>query len=106
MSTPTRPSLSIDDVRKVAKLSRLAIPDDQLEDYRSRLSAVLGYVQRLRELDLKNLEPLTTLSPPVNRLGEDEPGPTLPTQALMDMAPDRMPPFVRVPKVLGEGGGA
>jgi aspartyl-tRNA(Asn)/glutamyl-tRNA(Gln) amidotransferase subunit C len=95
--------LSLDDVRKVARLARLAIPDAELESYRSRLSAVLGYFERLRELNLDGVEPLSHPLDATNRLDDDTPGPTLPTSVLMDMAPDTMPPFLKVPKVLGEG---
>jgi aspartyl-tRNA(Asn)/glutamyl-tRNA(Gln) amidotransferase subunit C len=98
--------LSADDVRKVARLSRLAPSDQEVELYRGHLSAILGYVERLRRLDLKDVEPLTHLSEAGNRLDEDTPGPTLPTGALMSMAPDKLPPFVRVPKVIDDGGAA
>jgi aspartyl-tRNA(Asn)/glutamyl-tRNA(Gln) amidotransferase subunit C len=100
------PRLSADEVRKVARLSRLAPSDSEIELYRGHLSAILGYVERLRGLDLGNVEPLTHISEETNRLDEDEPGRTLPTSALMGMAPDKLPPFVRVPKVIDDGGAA
>ena len=99
-------SLSPDDVRKVARLSRLAIPEDQVESYRAQLQAVLGYVERLREVNVEGIEPLTHVADSVNRLDEDIPGPTLPNEVLMKMAPETVPPFVKVPKVIGDGGGA
>jgi aspartyl-tRNA(Asn)/glutamyl-tRNA(Gln) amidotransferase subunit C len=100
--------LSEGDVRKVARLSRLAIASEQARLYQHQLAAVLGYMDRLRALDLSGAEPLTHVSGAVNRLDEDTPGPTLPTETLMQMAPDAMPPFVKVPKVIddGAGGGA
>ena len=100
------PRLSADEVRKVARLSRLAPSETEVELYRSQLSAVLGYVERLRQLDLQNVEPLTHISEETNRLDEDVPGKTLPTETLMGMAPDKVPPFVRVPKVIDDGGAA
>jgi aspartyl-tRNA(Asn)/glutamyl-tRNA(Gln) amidotransferase subunit C len=99
-------SLSPDDVRKVARLSRLAIPEDQIESYRAQLQAVLGYVERLREVNVEGVESLTHVADSVNRLDEDIPGPTLPNEVLMKMAPETVPPFVKVPKVIGDGGGA
>lgn len=98
--------LSPDIVRRVARLSRLAVPEDKIEIYRGQLSAILGHVERLRELDLTGVEPLTNAADAVNRLDADEPGPTLPNSALMEMAPEPAPPFIAVPKVLDEGGGA
>lgn len=99
-------ALSADNVRKVAKLSRLALSDAQVESYRHQLSAVLGYVDRLRRLDLQSVEPMAHVAETVNRLDADTPGPTLPNAALMGLAPDKMEPFVRVPKVIDDGSSA
>lgn len=101
-----RRQLTADDVRKVARLARLAVPDDQIEGHRLALAAVLGYVDRLRDLDLEGVEPLAHVGEEPHRLRADVPHAALPTDALMAMAPDTMPPFVRIPKVIGEGGGA
>lgn len=98
--------LSADQVRKVARLSRLAISDDRIEEYRAKLVAVLGYMERLQELDLSGVEPMTNVAGAVNRFDRDEPGPMLGAAALMKMAPESLPPFIKVPKVLDEGGGA
>ncbi len=100
------PTLSGDDVRRVARLARLELPEDQVEAYRAKLGAVLGYVERLRGLDLHGVEPLAHVGEDAHRLRADDPGPTLPNEVLMRMAPDSMPPFVRIPRVLGEDGGA
>ncbi len=91
---------SADYVRKIARLSRLALSDAQVERLRHDLSAVVSYVDRLRALDLSGVEPLVNVGGGVNRLRDDEPGPTIATAEFMSMAPDAMPPFLRVPKVL------
>jgi len=98
--------LSPDYVRRIAKLSRLSLTDAQVADYGARMTAVLGYMDRLRELKLDDVEPMANVGGTTNRLDDDTPGPTLSNEALMEIAPDTMPPFVKVPKVLGEGGGA
>lgn len=101
-----QPQLTPEAVRKVARLSRLAIADDEVERYRLELAAVLGYVERLRELDLSGVEPLTHVGDEANRLDDDVPGPTLINEAAMSLAPEPHAPYFGVPKVLGEGGGA
>jgi aspartyl-tRNA(Asn)/glutamyl-tRNA(Gln) amidotransferase subunit C len=98
--------MSADEVRKVARLARLEIPERNVEEYRERLGAVLAYAECLGHLDLEGVEPLAQVCEEAMCLRADEPGPTLPTEALMRMAPASMPPFVRIPKVLGDGGGA
>lgn len=93
-------------VRHIAKLSRLAVGASEVEAYRAQLGAVLAHMDTLRALDLAGVEPLTHVSGAVNRLDDDAPGPMLASAELMKLAPSSDPPFVKVPKVLGEGGGA
>lgn len=101
--------LSEQDVRKVAKLARLAISEEQVHQYRGQLAAVLGYMDRLREIDTSGVEPMSHPTDQTNRLDEDvapaagERRTTLSTDVLMGMAPDKMEPFVKVPPVIGEG---
>ena len=84
---------------------------------RTKLEAVLGYVERLRELDLDGVEPMTRASDEPARLRDDTPGEPLKGDALATLAPDlyehqqvdadgeaQTERFIRVPKVLGEGG--
>lgn len=100
-STPITPEA----VRKVAHLSRLALSERELEDCRRHLGAVLGYMARLRALDLDGVEPMTSPIEASNRLADDEPGPTLGNGVLMAIAPADAgaAPFVRVPRVIGGG---
>ena len=94
--------LSPDEVLKIARLARLDLPPERVEAMRTQLESVLGYVDRLRELDLTGVEPLTNIADAVNRLDPDIPGPTLSNETLMKMAPDAAPPFLKVPKVLDD----
>ena len=112
------PDLTPEDVRRIARLSRLAVGDHQIGHYQAELGAILGYVERLGGLDLAGVEPLTHpgggaeslgasgAGPSANRLDPDEPGPVLANDVAMGLAPDPRPPFFSVPKVLGDGGGA
>lgn len=99
-------ALSADEVRKVARLARLALSAEQVETYRAQLSGILSHMERLKELDLASVEPLSNVADAVNRLDEDVPGPTLGNDVLMKMAPEAAAPFLKVPKVIEEGGGA
>lgn len=105
--------LSEADVRKVAKLARLAISDVEVSQHQKALSAVIGYMGTLKSLDLSGVDaPGAALHAGAggdgsgSHLATDEVGPTLPNATLMAMSPQSMPPFVRVPKVLDDGGGA
>ncbi|MCG3123797.1 MAG: Glutamyl-tRNA(Gln) amidotransferase subunit C [Phycisphaerales bacterium] len=98
--------LTADQVRRIALLARISVDDDQVAALQHDLSAVLGYMDRLRELDLTGVDPLGSVNESPGVLGEDVPGPTLPIDALRAMAPDSYDRFVRIPKVIDEGGGA
>ncbi|MHC4975565.1 MAG: Asp-tRNA(Asn)/Glu-tRNA(Gln) amidotransferase subunit GatC [Planctomycetota bacterium] len=103
---PENNAISLEQTRKVARLSRLALDNNQLEDHQKGLDAVLDYIERLQELDLDGVEPLANPAGETNRLDSDEPHRALPPETLARMAPESHGPFVKVPKVLGDGGGA
>jgi len=100
------PALSEAAVRKVAKLARLDVTDEQASRYARELTSVLGYIDRMREMDLADVEPMAHVLDATNRLDPDEPGETLSVETLMTMAPDVSPPFLNVPKVLNNGDSA
>lgn len=99
-------ALEREQVRRLARLCRLDAPDHELDDLGARLAAVLGYVARLETLNLEGVVEMPHVGDETNVLADDQPGPQLDRQTLLDMAPQSYDRFVRVPKVLGEGGGA
>ena len=100
---PAAHALTLEDVRRVAALSRLALSDEQLESARTQMGAVLGHMDTLKKLDLEGVEPMVYPSDICNRMDEDivRPNAAIPTSVLMAMAPDTAPPYVKVPKVIG-----
>ena len=98
--------LSLDEVRHVAKLARLQLSDDQLEQYRSQLSTVLDHIAMISQLDVQGVEPMAHPTESTNRLAEDEISQAMPVEKVLAIAPAVEARFLAVPKVLGEGGGA
>lgn len=47
-------------VRKVAKLARIAEPEEKLESLASELSGILDWIEQLNEVDTDGVEPMTT----------------------------------------------
>lgn len=47
-------------VRKVARLARLAVPEDKLEPMANELSAIMSWIEQLGEVDTDGVEPMTT----------------------------------------------
>ena len=95
-----------DDVRQVAKLGRLELTDEQVHHFTGQLAAVLGYVGKLNELDLEGVEPLYHPGDQHSVTRPDVEQPGLERDAALSNAPDAQDGFFKVPKVLGDGGGA
>ena len=88
------------DVEHVARLSRLALSDAEIETMRAQLNGILGYIEKLNELDTANVEPTSHAVPMVNVMRDDEPGPCLPRDEALRNAPDRAGEFFRVPRII------
>jgi aspartyl-tRNA(Asn)/glutamyl-tRNA(Gln) amidotransferase subunit C len=100
------PTITEKDVRHVAKLSRLKLSDEQVHYFTAQLSNVLGYIDKLAELNVEGVEPMAHPTDMTNSFRDDTPGTPLPVDMALANAPDSDPPFFKVPKVLGDGGGA
>ncbi len=98
--------LTHEQVRHVAKLSRLSLSDAQVEHFAQQLSAVLEYVAKMNELDVAEVEPMAHPLDATNVFRDDEPSPGLGVDEALANAPRRDGAFFEVPKVLGEGSGA
>lgn len=92
-------SLTLDEVRKVAKLGRLELSDADLALMQQQLSSILDYVAQLNELDTMDVEPLAHPLPIVNVFRPDEPIPSLPVAAALQNAPNRIGDYFGVPAV-------
>jgi len=92
-------SLSLDDVRKVARLARLELSEADLARMQSQLSAILDYVAQLNELDTEGVEPLAHPLPLANVFRPDEPAPSLSPDAALQNAPNRVDNYFGVPAV-------
>jgi len=96
-------ALSKDDVLKVGALSRIYLKADEVERFSTQLSDILGYVDKLRELDTRGVEPLAHALPIHNVLREDEPRESLSPEEALGGAPETDGDFFRVPRVLDDG---
>lgn len=54
-------SVSKEDVRKVARLSRIAVEDDALDQLTKELSGILDWIEQLKEVDVEGVEPMTSV---------------------------------------------
>ncbi|MEL6324947.1 MAG: Asp-tRNA(Asn)/Glu-tRNA(Gln) amidotransferase subunit GatC [Pseudomonadota bacterium] len=54
-------SVTKDDVRKVARLSRIAVTDDRLDNLVDELNGILGWIDQLNEVDIEGVDPMTSV---------------------------------------------
>jgi aspartyl-tRNA(Asn)/glutamyl-tRNA(Gln) amidotransferase subunit C len=64
--------LTKDDVLKLAKLARLDLTDGEVSDFVDEISAILGYVEQLQNVDLSGVEPTSQVTGLVNVMRKDE----------------------------------
>ena len=64
-------SVDIKTVKRVARLSRIAVKDDEADRMAKELNAILGFVEQLDEVNVDNVEPLTSVIPMTLRTRED-----------------------------------
>ena len=50
-------------VKRVARLARIAVDDDDAERMTGELNAILGFVEQLNEVDVSGVEPMTSVIP-------------------------------------------
>ncbi|RZO15324.1 Asp-tRNA(Asn)/Glu-tRNA(Gln) amidotransferase subunit GatC [Synechococcus sp. UW105] len=94
--------ITADDVRKVAKLARLDLPEETITTYTGQLERILDYVEQLQAVETEGVPPTTRAVEVVNVTREDAVVPTDVREELLDQAPLREGDFFRVPKILTE----
>ena len=90
-------AISRDEVVHVARLARLELSPEEGERMREQLDRILGYIDKLRQLDTAGVEPTSHAVPMVNVFRDDEPRPCLSPEEMLANAPDRSGEFFRVP---------
>ena len=92
-------SLSLDQVRKVAKLARLELGEADLARTADQLNAILTYVDQLQQVNTDGVEPLAHPLPVQNVFRPDEPAPSLTPDEALRNAPVRHGDYFGVPAV-------
>jgi len=89
-----------DTVRRVSHLARIAIADDEVENLKGELNAILAFVGQLAEVDVAGVEPMTSVTPMAMKMRKDEVTDGGIPDAIMANAPAREDHFFLVPKVV------
>ena len=92
--------LSRQQVLKVASLARLKLTDEEARQIGRQLAVVLGYIEKLGEVETTGIEPLAHCLPVQNVFRPDETRPSLPADEALANAPKRTGDFYAVPSIL------
>ncbi len=93
-------SIDTDTARKVAKLARIAVPEEELPALAGEFNAILGFIEDLNEVDVEGVEPMVSVTPMRLKRRDDvvtdgdQPG------KVTANAPDAREGFFAVPKVV------
>jgi aspartyl-tRNA(Asn)/glutamyl-tRNA(Gln) amidotransferase subunit C len=93
-------SLTAQEVQWVAHLARLQLTEAEVETMTRQLSAIVDYVDLLKQINTDNVSPMAHALAITNVFREDEPAPSLPVAEALANAPQRRGDFYSVPAVL------
>lgn len=93
-------SVTNKDVKYIASLAKLNLREEEIEHYTGQLNQILGYIDKLNELDTTSVEPLSYPVEASNVFREDEPMPSVTTEEALKNAPDKTDEHFIVPKVI------
>ncbi|NOZ21998.1 MAG: Asp-tRNA(Asn)/Glu-tRNA(Gln) amidotransferase subunit GatC [Planctomycetes bacterium] len=93
-------SITREQVEYVANLSRIQMTEEEKEKFTQQLGDILTYIEKLNELDVENVPPISQASVSKNVFREDEPGQSLPQKQALANAPDQAKGFYKVPKII------
>jgi aspartyl-tRNA(Asn)/glutamyl-tRNA(Gln) amidotransferase subunit C len=93
-------SLTAQEVQWVAHLARLQLTEAELETLTRQLSAIVAYVDQLKQVNTDGVEPMAHALAIHNVFREDEAAPSLPVAEALANAPERRGDFYSVPAVL------
>ena len=92
--------ISDDLVQHIAHLSRLEFEGDDLNQIKGDMSKIIGFMDKLSELDTENVDPLIFMTEKVNVLREDSSERTLTSEDALRNEPKKDSDYFRISKVL------
>jgi aspartyl-tRNA(Asn)/glutamyl-tRNA(Gln) amidotransferase subunit C len=87
-------------VRRIAHLARIAVAEEEIEHLRGEINAILAFVEQLSEVDVRGVEPMTSVAPMQMKRRPDLVTAGGDPDAVLRNAPAREGNFFVVPKVV------
>jgi aspartyl-tRNA(Asn)/glutamyl-tRNA(Gln) amidotransferase subunit C len=92
--------ISVDQVKHVAHLARLAVTEEEAEKFKRLLDQIITFAEQLNELDTENVEPTSHVLDIRNVMREDAAKPGLPNEEVLKNAPDHQDGQIKVPSIM------
>jgi aspartyl-tRNA(Asn)/glutamyl-tRNA(Gln) amidotransferase subunit C len=93
-------AISREQVEHVAHLARLGLSDEETDRLQQQLSAILGHMQMIDQLDTSAIPPTAQVIPVSTVMRDDVARPSIPVEDVLKNAPSREGDFFKVPPVL------
>ncbi|MBA3519061.1 MAG: Asp-tRNA(Asn)/Glu-tRNA(Gln) amidotransferase subunit GatC [Rhizobiales bacterium] len=93
-------SVDLSTVKRVARLARIRVTDEDAEALRRELNAILGFVEQLNEVDVSGVEPMTSVLPMRMKQREDRVTDGGVAAEIMRNAPATEDGYFLVPRVI------
>lgn len=93
--------ISKEEVKHIAELARLGLTEKEIGKYQKELSSVLDYMEKLKKVDVSQIEPIANskLLNNVMRRDEARPQSVETKRKLIEMAPERQKEYIKVKSV-------
>ena len=93
-------SVDIATVKRVARLARIAVSEEDAQRMTGELNTILGFVEQLNEVDVSGVEPMTSVTPMAMRKRQDVVTDGNKAADIVANAPESVENFFVVPKVV------
>jgi aspartyl-tRNA(Asn)/glutamyl-tRNA(Gln) amidotransferase subunit C len=91
--------ISKEDIKHCAKLARIELTSEEEEKFTNQLSSILGYFEKLNELDLEGVEPIYQVTGQTNVFREDGVTNVSRAEEMLKNVPDKEGTFIKVKSV-------
>lgn len=87
-------------VRRIARLARIAVADEEVPHLQEELNAILAFVEELSAVDVEGVEPMTSVIPMKMKMRVDAVTDHAGAETIVSNAPEHADHFFSVPKVV------
>ncbi|MBD8689213.1 Asp-tRNA(Asn)/Glu-tRNA(Gln) amidotransferase subunit GatC [Rhizobium skierniewicense] len=93
-------SVDLATVKRVARLARIAVSEDEAQKMLGELNGILGFVEQLSEVNVDGVEPMTSVTPVAMKKRTDVVSDGAKAEDIVANAPNTDRNFFLVPKVV------